>query len=272
MATDAAVVRRRVNGRLLPNPHPLAHGPSPHWPLAPGAGGRSPPRRDATSTRRSRRGVYLSERVFIVAEEEIDVVSISEKSGQMNVSTRTESLPRVPSALDRHNIQRTVASAITSRRVPTTPPRKRMPPSAAASAAPAYSPTRKRTRGPGRRPRRSSPDTDSDPDVPDLEKRSLHNDMERMRRIGLKNLFDQLKEQIPATRDKERAPKVVILREAASLCRRLQAEEREREALRRHQTRLLAKLKKLRSIHAAARSHAHPVHATHHAAPTVWAH
>ncbi|KAL7745300.1 hypothetical protein ACLKA6_015325 [Drosophila palustris] len=60
-----------------------------------------------------------------------------------------------------------------------------------------------------------------------IEKRNLHNDMERQRRIGLKNLFEALKKQIPNIRDKERAPKVNILREAAKLCEQLTSEERE---------------------------------------------
>lgn len=187
---------------------------------------------------------------LFVTEEEIDVVSVGEKNVQQPLPGRTESLPRVPSAQDRHHIQRTMASAITPRHVPVS--RKRLsPPSSSSSST--YSPPRKRARGPGRRPRRLSPDSDSDAevDVPDLEKRSLHNDMERMRRIGLKNLFDQLKEQIPATKDKERAPKVVILREAASLCQKLRAEDNEREFLKREQAKLLTKLKRLRTQMAA---------------------
>lgn len=119
--------------------------------------------------------------------------------------------------------------------------RKRLTPPASVT------PPRKRTRGAGRRSRRTPTDTDSDAETPDIERRSLHNDMERMRRIGLKNLFDELKNQIPATRDKERAPKVVILREAAMLCRRLQDEDLEREFLKRQQNKLMTKLRKLRS-------------------------
>lgn len=60
-----------------------------------------------------------------------------------------------------------------------------------------------------------------------IEKRNQHNDMERQRRIGLKNLFEALKKQIPTIRDKERAPKVNILREAAKLCIQLTQEEKE---------------------------------------------
>ncbi|XP_073831235.1 bHLH transcription factor Myc [Musca autumnalis] len=60
-----------------------------------------------------------------------------------------------------------------------------------------------------------------------IEKRNLHNDMERQRRIGLKNLFEALKKQIPSIKDKERAPKVNILREAAKLCEALTKEDQQ---------------------------------------------
>ncbi|XP_065362710.1 myc protein [Calliphora vicina] len=83
-----------------------------------------------------------------------------------------------------------------------------------------------------------------------IEKRNLHNDMERQRRIGLKNLFESLKKQIPSIKDKERAPKVNILREAAKLCEALTREDHQlleqkaklKEELRRKQE-LLAQLR-----------------------------
>lgn len=166
------------------------------------------------------------------------MVSLGDKGAQQPLSSgRTESLPHVPSAHDQRKIQREVAHAMTPRPAA----RKRLTPPSSVS------PPRKRSRGAGRRSRRSPPDTDSDAETPEIERRSLHNDMERMRRIGLKNLFDELKNQIPATRDKERAPKVVILREAAMLCRRLQDEDLEREYLKRQQNKLMTKLRKLRS-------------------------
>lgn len=83
-----------------------------------------------------------------------------------------------------------------------------------------------------------------------IEKRNLHNDMERQRRIGLKNLFEALKKQIPSIKDKERAPKVNILREAAKLCEALTREDQQlleqkaklKEELRRNQE-ILAQIK-----------------------------
>lgn len=87
-----------------------------------------------------------------------------------------------------------------------------------------------------------------------LEKRNLHNDMERQRRIGLKNLFEELKRQIPNLRDKERAPKVNILREAALLCTRLNREQEQRNALQKQQQRLYARVRQLRtSLHSQRR-------------------
>lgn len=78
--------------------------------------------------------------------------------------------------------------------------------------------------------------------------------MERQRRIGLKNLFEELKRQIPNLRDKERAPKVNILREASILCTRLNREQEQLNALRKQQNRLLARVRQLRtSLHSQRR-------------------
>ncbi|EDW26635.1 GL13122 [Drosophila persimilis] len=89
-----------------------------------------------------------------------------------------------------------------------------------------------------------------------IEKRNQHNDMERQRRIGLKNLFEALKKQIPTIRDKERAPKVNILREAAKLCEQLTHEEHDlameyqrlREKNRKRQE-LLVRLRAASTVH-----------------------
>lgn len=178
------------------------------------------------------------------SDEEIDVVGLTQQPMAAASHMRTDSLPRAPSAHERQVFQRTVASAITPRS-PRPVARKRLVPP---TSIPSASGTRRRTRGPGRRGRRSNTDTDSEGETPEIERRSIHNDMERLRRIGLKNLFDELKKQIPATRDKERAPKVVILREAAALCRKLRDEEVQREILKKQQTKLMTKLKKLRVL------------------------
>lgn len=182
----------------------------------------------------------------IVAEEEIDVVSVATTQHPPLPSTshvRTESLPRSPLMQQQH--QRSMLSE-SPRSRPIA--RKRLVPPPNIAVTNVTAPTRRRARGPGRRGRRSNTDTDSEAESPEIERRSIHNDMERLRRIGLKNLFDELKKQIPATRDKERAPKVVILREAASLCRKLNQEDIEREKLKKKQNQLMTKLKKLRTM------------------------
>lgn len=79
-----------------------------------------------------------------------------------------------------------------------------------------------------------------------IEKRNLHNDMERQRRIGLKNLFENLKDKVPSLREKERAPKVNILREATLLCTKLTQEDREYEQQLKRRHRLQQRLKYLR--------------------------
>lgn len=100
-----------------------------------------------------------------------------------------------------------------------------------------------------------APATESSEEQETLEKRNLHNDMERQRRIGLKNLFEELKRQIPSLREKERAPKVNILREAAQLCNRLNREQEQLNALRKQQQRLYARVRQLRtSLHSQRRT------------------
>ncbi|XP_011189190.2 myc protein [Zeugodacus cucurbitae] len=85
-----------------------------------------------------------------------------------------------------------------------------------------------------------------------IEKRNLHNDMERQRRIGLKNLFEELKKQIPSIKDKERAPKVNILREAAKLCESLTRENQQlcdtKEVLREQMRKRQEHLARLRNL------------------------
>uniref|UniRef100_A0A1Q3EZ56 BHLH domain-containing protein n=1 Tax=Culex tarsalis TaxID=7177 RepID=A0A1Q3EZ56_CULTA len=101
----------------------------------------------------------------------------------------------------------------------------------------------------------ASPATESSEEQETLEKRNLHNDMERQRRIGLKNLFEELKRQIPSLREKERAPKVNILREAAQLCNRLNREQEQLNALRKQQQRLYNRVRELRkSLHSQRRT------------------
>lgn len=175
----------------------------------------------------------------VVAEEEIDVVSVGTTHPPLAGVTqvRVDQPQRSPCSPGHY-----------AEPMPRPVARKRLIP-------PSGPTPRRRARGPGRRGRRSNTDTDSEAESPEIERRSIHNDMERQRRIGLKNLFDELKKQIPATRDKERAPKVVILREAAALCRKLREEDHEREILRKQQNKLVTKLRKLRMMVSRYRSY-----------------
>lgn len=92
--------------------------------------------------------------------------------------------------------------------------------------------------------------------VDSQEKRDLHNNMERMRRIDLRNSFEELKVLVPSLANKDRAAKVVILREAASFCCDLSAESQSKcmqvIALRKEQERLRAMVSSLRKARAAA--------------------
>ncbi|XP_055304041.1 myc protein [Sitodiplosis mosellana] len=94
--------------------------------------------------------------------------------------------------------------------------------------------------------RNHSPVVEVGEELETIEKRNLHNDMERQRRIGLKNLFENLKDKIPSLREKERAPKVNILREATNLCTKLTQEDREYEQQLKRRHRLQQRLKYLR--------------------------
>jgi Myc proto-oncogene protein len=90
---------------------------------------------------------------------------------------------------------------------------------------------------------KSKSDTD---ELETIEKRNLHNNMERQRRIGLKNLFEELKQQIPSLKDKERAPKVNILREAATYCTKLRTDDELYAELWKKNQRLVARINNLK--------------------------
>ncbi|XP_070500262.1 uncharacterized protein [Chironomus tepperi] len=96
--------------------------------------------------------------------------------------------------------------------------------------------------GSKKRPRlRLSTGSDENP----IEKRSMHNSMERQRRIGLKNLFVELKEAIPTLDERERVPKVSILREAIAYCQKLHTDEKLLEDLKRKHNKLMTQFHKL---------------------------
>lgn len=160
------------------------------------------------------------------SEEEIDVVNVIEKIQVNNKSVL--SFPNNPSTRDRQQIQRRMATAISKKRMPPQALKTIMP---VRKMSPPESPAIKKKPAPrgGKRSKQCKPSTSSayrrrnygqssDEEPETSEKRSLHNNMERQRRIDLRNAFEDLRVLVPEVSKKERAAKVVILREAASYC------------------------------------------------------
>lgn len=97
---------------------------------------------------------------------------------------------------------------------------------------------------------RSTTSRSSSDDELDTEKRREHNNMERQRRIELRNAFEELRILVPAVEKKEKAPKVAILRQASAYLASLTSKEMGNAAkvadLRRQQEKLRASLSYLR--------------------------
>lgn len=213
------------------------------------------------------------------SEEEIDVVSVGDHKQTVASSRMACVLPNNPTIRDKHQIQRTMASAMTKSGIKTMLPRK----SAAGSADQGSSQLHQQqqqqqhrhyqqqqqqakrramesTRGIKRAKHRSPPSSpykkrssynhSSDSEPEPSEKRNLHNNMERQRRIDLRNAFEDLRVLVPEVSKRERAPKVVILREAASYCDQLgdisDSMNRDIDDLRRQQRFLRSRVSQLR--------------------------
>ncbi|CAH1372268.1 unnamed protein product [Tenebrio molitor] len=185
------------------------------------------------------------------SEEEIDVVSLGDKFSVSKVVAGA--LPTNPSTKDRRQLQMTMESCF-PRGLKTIMPVKRV-------AAPGPTKKAPENRGRARQYKRVKqnqrqykkrnnygPSSDSEPEP--LEKRHLHNNMERQRRIDLRNLFNDLKKLVPEVNKKQRAAKVLILRGAAQYCEDLSKTSdvlgMRVEHLRQKQARLRAQLSKLR--------------------------
>lgn len=87
--------------------------------------------------------------------------------------------------------------------------------------------------------------SDTEDPLMSYEKRNMHNNMERQRRIGMRNLYAELKKAIPTLDDRERVPKVNILKEAISYCEKVQREEKILAELRRQNSNLMMRAIKL---------------------------
>lgn len=200
------------------------------------------------------------------SEEEIDVVSYEKPCRQTTV------LPTFPSPADQQQFQLTVKTAFKQK-----PSRPRgRPPLAANARKRAAPPPPPAVAQPAKRPRRSKthqkrskysdiddiplpptngikcipPSRSSSDDEPDTEKRSLHNNMERQRRVDLRKAFEDLRKMVPGVTNNEKAPKVAILRQAAAYCDILTNQECHRDfaikELKDRQERLLARCNQLR--------------------------
>lgn len=202
------------------------------------------------------------------SEEEIDVVSLIERSrassrsssasSRSGSSTSSGGLPTNPSAEEQEEIQvlttsklLNAASRAVSRRLRSkiTNRSKVNPCKRRLSESDEYKlGTRlpKKPRSCYKSKSRFAADSESD----SKEKRDLHNNMERIRRIELRNAFEELKVHVPALLVKERAPKVQILQEAASYCTELKRRSRELTSqvslLRQEQSKLLKTVSELR--------------------------
>lgn len=227
------------------------------------------------------------------SEEEIDVVSVTDKYNSNGRNACT--LPTNPSTRDRQHLQRTMASAISNKRMAQNnnglktllPLRKQNAQQQQQEVShqqqqqqqnnnqsPQQNQQQQQQRRGVKRPRIStttstsggrSPNSykkrgntthSSDSEPEPSEKRSLHNNMERQRRIDLRNAFEDLRLLVPEVSKRDRAPKVVILREAAVYCDYLgdhsEKLDRQVDDLRKQQERLRAKVSSLRRTLAAS--------------------
>ena len=187
-------------------------------------------------------------------------------------------LPTYPSIADRQHFQLTVNSALKEKPTPAPRPRGRPPSNgtprkrtAQQSTKPAKRPRHKSYQRrskvtkncpptPAASPSKTSTDMSrscTSDDEPDTEKRSLHNNMERQRRIELRNAFEDLRVLVPEVEAKEKAPKVAILRQAAVYCDMLTEIEQVTLArvteMKKRQERLRARLSQLRRSLASTR-------------------
>ncbi|XP_069936752.1 N-myc protein [Cherax quadricarinatus] len=86
-------------------------------------------------------------------------------------------------------------------------------------------------------------------DSHDPEKREMHNSLERLRRVDLRNSFEELRLLVPEIQDREKAPKVEILRNASQYCHTITIKEQslvqEKAKLTQYQKKLRERLQTL---------------------------
>ena len=110
-----------------------------------------------------------------------------------------------------------------------------------------YNPKPKRARQTRRKPARS--DSMSEDEI-DMERRQMHNTMERKRRVGLRHCFTDLKNLVPSLEKQKKAAKVTILTMAAKLVYQLMDEENnlslEKDYLMKKREMLIGRLNRLK--------------------------
>lgn len=84
-------------------------------------------------------------------------------------------------------------------------------------------------------------------DTSPIQKRSMHNDLERQRRSGLRSLIQELKQHVPSIMNKERVANVHVLREATKLCTQLTHENKLYLALKMRNAQLTARVNYLKA-------------------------
>lgn len=157
-------------------------------------------------------------------------LSIEDTHKSKSIKVHTGSLPTNPSRRARKELQQAMAQQV----------RRRGGHKRRTNGLVTKAPKRLNgSNGAGRR--RGSPRSDSD----DPEKRQMHNSLERLRRVDLRNAFEDVRALVPELQDREKAPKVEILKKAADFCKFVTKQDQhmaqERERLRRYQIELKRK-------------------------------
>lgn len=216
------------------------------------------------------------------SEDEIDVVSVCGEKASSRSSSQS-ALPTNPSARDRQALQQTMASAMkrsaysNASSYPSYMPgrqpsgklarmhaerqrqrdqrKRRAQERDDSSEEDVVRPSKKRAKHhhaykTARRGVHSFKSASSDSEPDSCEKRSLHNNMERQRRVDLRNAFEDLRVVVPVLNSNPRAAKVVILKEASHFCHQLTEDalalQHESNVLERERERLLARVSYLR--------------------------
>ncbi|KAK3910371.1 Myc protein [Frankliniella fusca] len=216
------------------------------------------------------------------SEDEIDVVSVCGEKASSRSSSQG-ALPSNPSARDRHALQQTMASAMKRSAYSAASPypsylngrqpsgklarmqaerqrqrerKRRAQERDDSSEEDIVRPSKKRAKHhhhaykTARRGAHSFKSASSDSEPDSCEKRSLHNNMERQRRVDLRNAFEDLRVVVPVLNSNPRAAKVVILKEASMYCQQLTDDadnlQHESKVLERERERLLARVSYLR--------------------------